>query len=294
TLLLSMTGFGESCSQGEQLSATVEVRAVNNRYLKINTRFMEGIGGQEAKIDALVREHVKRGTVHVNIRLEHTNRTNAFRLNEDVLDGYCQQLEDFHDRHHMTEPVAVESLLGLPGVIDETNWRSASDELWSRVETALTAALQELSNMRRSEGTAMAVDLLSNVNTISEQVGQIETRAPSVVESYSRRLNERIVKLMAEHDIQTDSVDLIREVGMFAERCDISEEVVRLNSHIQQFRAAMDSGESAGRRLEFVTQEMFRETNTIGSKANDTEISKNVIEIKTAIERIREMVQNVE
>jgi uncharacterized protein (TIGR00255 family) len=293
-LLLSMTGFGESARQDDHLSATVEVRAINNRYFKINTRYSDGVAGQESKIEGIVRRHIKRGTVQVNVRVERLSGGDQYRLNGLVLDGYRRQLEEFYDRWHMSDAVSLESLLALPGVVDDATSGAGSNETWSLVEKALQDAMRNLAAMRAAEGEAMAADLSANVDAIAEQLLQIEARSPAVAEGYSQRLTERINKLLAEYDVQIEPADVVREVGLFAERSDISEEVVRLRSHIDQFREAMASDDSAGRRLEFVTQEMYRETNTIGSKANDGEISRHVIEIKTAIERIREMVQNVE
>jgi uncharacterized protein (TIGR00255 family) len=148
--------------------------------------------------------------------------------------------------------------------------------------------------MRAEEGKAMAADLAANAAAIARELNAIEARAPGVAETYRGRLSERLTKTLSEFQITLDPNDLIREVSIFAERSDISEEIVRLRSHLEQFAATLDLPESSGRKLEFLTQEMFRETNTIGSKANDVEISRHVIEIKAAIERIREMIQNVE
>jgi uncharacterized protein (TIGR00255 family) len=148
--------------------------------------------------------------------------------------------------------------------------------------------------MRSAEGEAMEVDMLANITSISGQLKLIENRIPMVVEYYTTKLTDRINKMLSQFDIEVEPIDVIREVGLFAERSDISEEVVRMRSHLVQFQDTIEAEEGVGRRLEFVTQEMFRETNTIGSKANDVEISKHVIEIKATIERIREMVQNLE
>ena len=148
--------------------------------------------------------------------------------------------------------------------------------------------------MRAAEGQTMGQDMLHNIESIAAQLTLIEQRIPQVVADYTSRLQERIAKLLAPHETGIEPSEIAREVALFAERSDISEEVVRLRSHIEQFGETMQAEDGIGRRLEFVSQEMFRETNTIGSKANDTEISKHVIEIKAAIERIREMVQNIE
>jgi uncharacterized protein (TIGR00255 family) len=148
--------------------------------------------------------------------------------------------------------------------------------------------------MRREEGSTMADDLRANQRLIARQLESIEKRGPLVVESYRQRMRERLSQLLAEFDVTVSDSDVVREVGIFAERSDISEEIVRLRSHLDQFESYLQTEESSGRKLEFLTQEMFREANTIGSKANDAEIARHVIEIKTAIERVREMIQNVE
>jgi uncharacterized protein (TIGR00255 family) len=158
----------------------------------------------------------------------------------------------------------------------------------------LTEALGRLTQMRVEEGRSMASDLSENLRTIARELESVEARAPLVVEAYRSRLTERLNKLLAEVGVRVETADVVREVGMFAERSDIAEEIVRLRSHLEQFAAVMDAAESQGRKLEFLTQEMFRETNTIGSKANDAALARHVIEMKTAIERMREMIQNVE
>jgi uncharacterized protein (TIGR00255 family) len=180
-------------------------------------------------------------------------------------------------------------------VVDE---RSAfpldADAIWPVVELAIRQALDGLARMRQEEGRAMASDLAENCRAIAVELEAVERLAPRVVESYRQRLTEKLTKLLDEYSVTVQVGDVVREVGLFAERSDISEELVRLRSHLEQFVSIMAAGESNGRKLEFVTQEMFREANTIGSKSNDAEIARHVIEIKSGIERIREMIQNVE
>jgi uncharacterized protein (TIGR00255 family) len=289
-----MTGFGEAARQNDHMAATVEVRTVNNRYLKVSTRCSDGCPTLEPQIDALVRRHIKRGTVQVNVRIQYPSTPDQFRINENVLDGYRQQLEQVQQRWQRTEQIPVETLLDLPGVVQDQQSLGDPAKIWSLVETTLTTALENLAAMRRSEGQAMATDLSANLDLIEQHLGKVQARAPGVVEAYRQKLSERISQWLQDNNLSAEPVDLIREVGLFAERSDISEECVRLQSHIEQFRKTIKQPEASGRRLDFLTQEMFRETNTIGSKANDAEISQHVIEIKTAIERIREMVQNVE
>jgi uncharacterized protein (TIGR00255 family) len=169
----------------------------------------------------------------------------------------------------------------------------ASDD-WPIISQTLAAAMKNMDVMRAEEGRAMAADLAGNGALVAKELDAIEVRAPLVADSYRARLTERLAKTLADFEITLDQRDLIRDISIYAERSDISEEIVRLRSHLEQFAATLELPESSGRKLEFLTQEMYRETNTIGSKANDVQISKHVIEIKAAIERIREMIQNVE
>jgi uncharacterized protein (TIGR00255 family) len=219
----------------------------------------------------------------------------TYRLNEAVLAGYLRQLEQIRRQSQLDGPLQLEQLLGLPGVVDE---RSAfpldADAIWPVVELAIRQALDGLARMRQEEGRAMASDLAENCRAIAVELEAVERLAPRVVESYRQRLTEKLSKLLDEYSVTVQVGDVVREVGLFAERSDISEELVRLRSHLEQFVSIMAAGESNGRKLEFVTQEMFREANTIGSKSNDAEIARHVIEIKSGIERIREMIQNVE
>jgi uncharacterized protein (TIGR00255 family) len=191
--------------------------------------------------------------------------------------------------------VSLAALLPLPGVVnDQTMSVFSPEDDWKAISEVLTAALENLSQMRVREGQAMADDLSSNCRAIAKGVEEIERRAPLVLDAFRGRLEERLNKVLAEYNVTLDPAVLIREVSMFAERGDIAEELVRLKSHLDQFDSIMKLPESSGRKLEFLTQELFREANTIGSKSSDVEIAKQVIEIKTAIERIREMIQNIE
>jgi len=290
-----MTGHGEAQRQQDGVAVAVEVRTVNNRYLKTTFRTSEGYSTLEPNIEAMVRRHVRRGSVQVNVRVDRQASPDDFKLNEVVLASYQQQLETVRKKSGSAEPVHLESLLMLPGVIDQAGWRHVSAEAdWPLVEQTLNEALTNLSRMRAEEGAAMAADLHANCELIEAELDRIEKRSPLVVEGYRKRLTERLNKLLEEYEISIEAADVVREVGIFADRGDISEEIVRLQSHLKQFDTIAAGKESNGRKLEFLIQEMLRETNTIGSKANDAEIAGYVVEIKTAIERMREMIQNVE
>jgi uncharacterized protein (TIGR00255 family) len=291
-----MTGFGEARCQQDGLAVAVEIRTINNRFFKLAVRAGEGYASLDAPVEAVVREAIHRGTIQVNIRVDRQRSPDDYRINVDVLERYRQQLVDLSGKWKCKncEP-SLEALLPLPGVVDDASGESidaAAD--WPVIEATLKVALENLGRMRSDEGRAMAADLTENCRSVAGSLDQIERRAPLVVEDYRNRLYERLKRTLADLGVNLEPGDVIREVGLFTDRSDISEEIVRLRSHLDQFQETMQLPESAGRKLDFLTQEMFRETNTIGSKANDVEIARHVIEIKTAVERIREMIQNIE
>lgn len=290
-----MTGFGEARCQRDGLAACVEVRAVNSRYFKLSTRVCEGYAGLEPLIEAAVRKRVRRGTVQVWVRIDRARRPEDFRINAEVLASYRHQIEALGRQWQLSRSVPLESLLLLPGVVEESPFPTASvAEDWPLIDQLLQAAMDRMDQMRREEGRAMVADLKANCALAASCLERIATRAPQVVENYRARLEERLRSTLAEYQLTLDPADLIREVSLFSERSDISEEVVRLRSHLEQFAAVVDAPDCSGRKLEFLTQEMFREANTLGAKANDVQIARQVVEIKAAIERMREMLQNIE
>jgi len=295
TLLRSMTGYGEAHGQNDAMAVAVEVRAINGRHFKLNIRSNENHSSLEQQIEAVVRQRIKRGTIHVQLRADRAAGADDFVINGEVLDSYRRQLEKLCTTWHTPDPVRVDSLLALPGVVqDRHNQRQDVSADWPLVKETLDKALEGLDRMRCDEGTAMAADLQKNCQIIAAELDQIEQRAPLVIENYRTRLTERVERALGELNVKVEPADLVREISLFIERSDISEEVVRLRSHLVQFDEITSLPESSGKKLDFLTQEMGREANTIGSKSNDVEISHHVIETKTAIERIREQVQNIE
>jgi len=288
-----MTGFGESHCQQDGLAVAVEVRAINNRFFKLAVRTSEGYTALESPIEAVVRETIHRGTIQVNVWVDRRRSPEDFQIHLEVLERYRRQLQGLLQEEGGEVPWGA--LLPLPGVVDDVSTKAVDAEAdWPLIERALQAALKNLERMRRDEGQAMTVDLAANCQAVKTWLERIERRAPLVVEDYRNRLHDRLRRVLAEYHVSLEPADLIKEVSLFADRGDISEEIVRLRSHLDQFLSSMELPESSGRKLDFLTQDMFREANTIGSKANDVEIAREVIEIKTAVERIREMVQNIE
>lgn len=293
--LLSMTGFGEARDQRDGYAISVEARTVNSRYFKLHLRTTDGYGALESHVDTVIREYVKRGTIHCNVRIHHLGTADDYRLNTSVLNQYVDQLQQVAASRNLDEVLRLEPLASLPGVVEElsTDAQEAS-VIWPLVEPIIRTALEQLSEMRGVEGKALAADLNEQCSTVSSALAVVEGRVPQVVESYRQRIHERVNEALSSLNVTVEPADLVREICLFADRSDISEEIVRLRSHLSQFDKAMQLQESAGRKLEFICQEMGRETNTIGSKAADSEISMQVVEIKTALERIREQIQNVQ
>jgi len=291
----SMTGFGDAHCEEGGLAVSVEVRTINNRYFKLSLRTTEGYGALEPQIEAVVRKRIRRGTVLVSVRVDRARSPDDYKINADVLSSYRRQLQAIDHEWHLSEPVPLASLLLLPGVVDGNLMGAVNAGIaWPAVCRTLETAMDRLDEMRIEEGRAMEADLRANCAAAVASLDEVQKRAPLVRDAYRARLEERLKRTIAEMEIVLDPADILKEVGLFAERSDISEEVVRLRSHFRQFEGMMASPESSGRKLEFLTQEMFREVNTIGSKANDVEIARHVIEIKAAVERLREMIQNVE
>lgn len=294
-----MTGFGAAVCREQGVGVSVELKTVNNRYFKLALRMSDGYSALETAVEPLIRSKIERGTVNASIRIHREKRDSDYRLSLPALRSYYEQLVRLNaqlglngDQH----APRIDRLVGLPGVADVDSDRNDNENETVRtvLEKALREALDRLDEMRRTEGESMAKDLRSNLGQLQEMVGKVEELAPGVAPGYRLKLMERIGKVMSETGLTVAEADLVREVALFADRCDISEETVRFRSHLEQFGTALDGKESCGRKLDFLTQELFRETNTIGSKANDAEITRNVVEMKTVIERIREMVQNVE
>jgi uncharacterized protein (TIGR00255 family) len=288
-----MTGFGEARRQDSHGTIAVEVRSVNNRHFKLAAKIPDTYAMFEPALEQLVRERVRRGSVQLAIRVDVPRKSEDYRINLVALASYRDQLKrlpELADR-----AIDLAQLLSLPGVVDEASSREARSELeWPEIATVVSEALAKLETARAAEGRAMADELVGLGRGVADQLSLIVERVPQAVTHYQKRLTERIGALVKEHGVSIEPKDLIREIAILADRSDISEEVVRLRAHLTQYFAVIEEDDSAGRKLEFISQEMGREVNTIGSKAGDVAISRAVVEVKALLEKIRELVQNVE
>ena len=280
------------------MAVAIELRSVNNRYLKVSLRAPESYQILEPEFEKVVRKLVRRGTVQVNLRVHRVKETQEQSLRLDVLKGYLNQVAKVALEIKLPQEACnllMGNVLHLPGIVPEGQVGAKTlDEDWPEIEKTLEIALAKLQSMRCTEGGVMALELMALRNKIVEHLGSIKVLIPQVMEAYKDRLLDRVRKLLESTEAQIQPSDLIREVAIFAERSDIAEEVTRLDSHLEQFGKVLEQEEGAGRKLEFLTQEMVRETNTMGSKAADVKITRHVVEIKGDLERIRELIQNVE
>ncbi len=294
-MLLSMTGFGASKGQNEQLNVAVEVRAVNNRYLKVNSRFPDAYAALEGEIERVVREHVARGTVTVAFDVRPVAGMSASQINTEVLTAYWNQVKDLSRQLKVGSPADMSSFLTLPGVVTDSGRGELDAERdWPFLKSQLEEALGKFKEFRVREGHSMGEDLRLNGRVIVSSLDEIAKTASEVVKQYRDKLLDRIGELLKGTNVVITEPDLIREVSLFADRCDINEEITRLRCHLEQFEAFLSDKVSQGRKLDFLIQEMFREVNTIGSKANNVSLARHVVEMKSAVERIREVLQNVE
>ena len=290
-----MTGFGEGRQQLEKLGVSVEVRTVNNRYLKVAIRCPDAYATLEGEIEKTVREKISRGTVTVGIRVEHAVSIQENPLNELVLENYVSRLKTFADRLSLTHQPDLNVLVTLPGVVTDDSHRAHDAEAeWPIIQDVLRQALEKLQKFRQDEGQAMQNELELNCAIVEAQLVNVVAMAPQVVTEYRTKLLERVRQVLQESGVNATESDLIREVSIHADRTDINEEIKRLRCHLEQFQTFIQEKEPTGRKLDFLSQEMFREVNTIGSKANNVPIAHCVVEMKAAVEKIREILQNVE
>lgn len=293
-----MTGFGEARGSGPGFAVVAEVRSVNNRHLKVTVRGSDPYPLLEAEIEKVVRRTVRRGTILVRIHADRETKPADIRLNGPAVRAYLSQLKAACSEAGTPEllPALAAGVLGLPGVAAEARASGGPPEdEWPVVERTLEQALAKLDAARKDEGRAMAQELALHHRHLSDQLELVRQHLPAVTADYRGRLLERIKQAVADAGVAVGPDHLIREVALFADRTDVAEEVTRLAAHLDQFAELVRAGaEGAGRRLEFVVQEMGREANTLGSKAGDVTISRHAVEIKATLEKIRELVLNVE
>ncbi len=293
-MIHSMTGFGEAQLEADGWVYHLEIRSFNQRYLKASIHLPDDFGFLESDVERLLRRRLTRGSVTLRLHVRSLSSQAALDLNTAALQAYVQQLQEaVGDDPRVTIDLAT--VLTLPGVCQPRDLtESEREQRWAVVEKLTKEVLDNLIAMRATEGKALADDLRAHAAVIRKSLDVVRQRAPAVVVEYRDRLLARVAELIANSNVRLAEEDLLKEVSIYAERSDINEELSRLEGHLEQFDELLPGAEPAGRKLEFIAQEMLREANTMGSKAGDATIAREIIEVKGAIDRIKEQVQNAE
>jgi uncharacterized protein (TIGR00255 family) len=292
-----MTGYGAGEARTETGRWVVEARSVNHRFLEIAVRLPRELAALEDRVRAAVGARVARGRIEVSVvRDDPSRRSRSVRIDVELARRYASAIREMQAALEVTDPVPVSLVLSLPDVVRIEDEREDPEAVWALVEPALATALANLVSMRRTEGERLGRDLGVRVDRLQALVDQIAARADRVLEIYAERLRRRVSELTQGAGVggSVDEARIATEVALFAERSDLSEEITRLGSHFEQTRSLLNGDGPVGRRLEFLLQEMGREVNTIGSKANDLAITQAVLEMKSELESLREQVANVE
>ncbi|MFH0910421.1 MAG: YicC/YloC family endoribonuclease [Planctomycetota bacterium] len=292
--LRSMTGFGAAAEERSGVRVSVEIRAVNHRMLQFHVRAHPNLGALEQKVRELAGAMFLRGHVNIAVELVRTKVPPEAILNSDLAGSAILALRSLAQAHELPGGVTVADLVHVPGIFENPADGSFAESDWALLETALRAACREALEMREAEGAALRAALMAQAEALKRFAALAEERAPLAVERVRKRLAGRLAELQGAAPGALDAQALERETVWFADRADIAEELERLRSHLAQFQAALEAGGEAGKRLEFLAQEMLREVNTVASKANDTGIAEASIAAKLAVEKIKEQAANVE
>lgn len=294
--IISMTGYGRSIVGEGKNRVSVELRSVNQRFLKIFIKAPAKLAFLEEKIKAVIKENIKRGSVDVFINCQNGDSVSYLAIDENAVENILRDWGRIQKKFKIPGEINIGLLAQTPSVYYQQYAETSEKEVWPPIEAALKKAIKNVSAMRLNEGIVIGNELIDYIKEIADIASSVKKLAPRVSQLYQEKLKKRIEKLSADSGIEAHlaKVDIAREVALFADRCDVSEELSRLNSHIAQFREAIAVGGPVGKKLDFLVQEMNREANTLSSKAQDAEISSFAISIKDILEKIREQVQNLE
>ena len=291
-MIASMTGFGRSQTSHEGVDISVEINSVNRRNLEISVSLPREWQQLERDIQTLLREHFNRGKLHVSIQAAPGASEAGFQWDQAGLESSLRRLGEVAAKHAIAWPPEADALVRLAALNKVEVILPSTDEAMASVMQHVAAASSELNTMRQTEGSALAADLSARVEFLASGLASIEDLGTGTVPRYREVLFQRLAQ--ADLDLDLDDERVRKEIALFADKCDTTEEQTRLASHFEQFRECLAAGSPIGRKLEFIVQEINREFNTIGSKANNVEVSRLVIDAKNEIERIREQIQNVE
>ena len=292
-MIKSMTGFGRyEISEGER-KFTVEMKAVNHRYLDVSIKIPKKLSFFESAVRNMLKKYIERGKVDVFVTYEEYTKNNVcIKYNKDIAEEYMKYLDQMAGDFSLENDIRVSTLSRYPEVFTMEEQTMDEEELWRELEQAVQGAAENFVEAREAEGENLKEDLIGKLDAMAVHVDFITDRSPHIIKEYKEKLREKIQELL--EDTRVDESRLLTEVTIFADRVCVDEELVRLRSHIAQTKEALLAGGSVGRKLDFIAQEMNREANTILSKTTDIEVSGHAIELKTEIEKVREQIQNIE
>ena len=293
-MIRSMTSFGRSNSEeGKKRVFTVEMKSVNSRYLDVNIRMPKSIISLEEEIRKMISNSLNRGKVDVFINIKNYNEgAGVPKFDINLAQGYLQCLKEIEEKLNIKNDISVMQIARFPEVITMIEEEDKIDEIWEELKPLISSSLDMMINMREVEGEKLKEDILIKINQIEELVSKVEEFADSIPKVFKQKLEERLKDLLG--NVEVDENRIATEVCILADKATVDEEIIRLNSHINQVRETLKLNEPIGRKLDFIVQEMNRETNTIGSKSSDIKMTNIVIDIKNILEKIREQVQNIE
>ncbi len=290
-----MTGFGRFLRKDGDGELLVEVRSVNNRYLKTTVKIDERCSAFEDRILKEVKKRILRGTVDVTVKSRKAAGSEGPALDPRALRSVAESWRELAVEMGFDHTLDASAVFAIPGIwIEQSSFEGACEDEWDEISAGVEIALNRLVDMRNGEGAAMAADLRGRIAAIAGAIEEVKKLAPAVVEEYRRKLDKNVAAALSASGQTVAPEDLMREIAVFADRSDINEECVRAGQHLDEFIRVLDAGGEAGRKMEFIAQELLREVNTLGAKANNYSIAKLAVEAKTEIEKIKEIVQNLE
>ncbi|MGN0689483.1 MAG: YicC/YloC family endoribonuclease [Oscillospiraceae bacterium] len=292
-MIKSMTGYGRAQASVDGSDILVEIKSVNNRYYDFSARLPRMYGYLEEKLKTFLSGSISRGKIEVSVSIyNNTGKDEEITLNLDVANGYINALRGANESLGLTDDITLSQVSRFPDVFIVKKIIEDEESVWNNIRPVAEEAVAKFVSMRETEGAKMKEDLLSRLDFILKEVEKVEIQSPKTTENYRNRLYQKLKEVLSDNNI--DEQRIVTEAAIFSEKIAVDEETVRLRSHISQFKELLETSEPVGRKLDFLVQEMNREANTIGSKAQDVAITKIVVDIKSEIEKIREQIQNIE
>lgn len=294
-MIRSMTGYGRAQLENSEYNVIVEIKSVNHKYRKIYLHIPDRLSALEQKINETLKKEIERGRINYSLEIKNKGEEEVrVKVSESVVEEYMDSLQKLKDKFGLAGEISIDLLTQFPDVLEVEEVEEDIMELWPTIKETTEVALTELIEMRKKEGEQLFSDFIHRLDQIEQLIDKVEAKIPDIVDEYKSRLEKRINELLDEVEIEEER--LATEVAIIADKSNVTEEIVRVKSHVEQFRETLelDIEKSVGKKLDFIAQEMHREINTIGSKVSDSELSNYIVDLKSEVDKIREQVQNIE